>query len=127
MSFLQTTLNSWTTSSRFHHGDGLSCILGCHSEDAEDSVRHYLSCPCFRDCVGSAFSCELSSDASFLGSQGNVSINHILHIASAFVAYHDVKRGHRDMIWQASQSASYTQVRTTLTECLSAARSLLAM
>ena len=126
MSFLKTILNSWTTSSRFHHGDGLSCILGCESEDAEDSVRHYLSCPVFRDCVGSAFSCEMSSDASFFGPQGNVTVNHIMHVAAAFVAYHDVKRGHFDIIWQASMSASYTQVRTTLTECLSAARSELA-
>ena len=64
-SFFKTFLNSWTTSSRYHHGDGLSCILGCGCVEARDSVPHYLTCVVARDCIAHAFNSDISGDAAF--------------------------------------------------------------
>ena len=92
-SYFKTILNSWTTSWRYHHEDGFSCILGCGCPDASDSVPHYLFCSCARDALALAFRFETSSDMAVFGNEITVGSRHVHIVAVLFIAYHTFEIG----------------------------------
>ena len=126
MCYIKTILNSWTTTSRFGAEVIWPCIFGCGCTGNRDSVRHYLHCPELRLCLGKAYGCETSGDLAIFGLDSGPSEIHVERVASTFIAYHSVVKGHAGLVHAALRTQSHIEVRRAFTECIVAARSELA-
>jgi len=95
---IKTWTNTWTTSSRMHEIDRMSCIFGC---EAEDCLDHYLCCdPLWTAVISNSFRRVELLWSRPLTKIGLVdpSIEWLQMLAIAFACYHSMKIDHKNDI-----------------------------
>ena len=110
--FVKTTVNSWSTSNRYHEKARLPCIFGC--EGSKDTLVHYLHCDILWTIACTALALDKDwLDISFPQRFGypNPNITHINLNTVMFKTYHCLRTDFSDMISLSGADKDFSDIQ----------------